>query len=85
MENKKLTKVSLILKASLGIVFITYVIVSMFNGFQNFDDVIFPIYFATILSSSYFSKDLLKNKSIQYPFIVMVILFLIFLVKTYLI
>jgi len=85
MENKKLRKVSLILKASLGIVFITYVIVSMFNGFQNFNGVIFSIYFATILSSSYFYKDFLKNKSIQYPFIVMVILFLIFLVKTYLI
>ena len=85
MENKKLTKVYLILTVSLGIVFITYVIVSMFNGFQNFDNVIFPIYFVTILSSSYFYKDLLKNKSVQYPFIVMFILFLIFLVKTYLI
>ena len=85
MENKKLTKVYLILTVSLGIVFIAYVIVSMFNGFQNFDNVIFPIYFVTILSSSYFYKDLLKNKFVQYPFIVMFILFLIFLVKTYLI
>ena len=84
-DNEKLTKGIVIINASLGIIFITYVIVSMFNGFKNFDEVIFPIYFTTILSSSYFSKDLLKNKSVQYPFIIMFILFLIFLVKTYLI
>ena len=85
MENKKLTKGIVIIYASLGIIFITYIIVSMFNGFKNFDEVIFPIYFVTILSSSHFYKDPLKNKFIQYPFYIMSILFVIFLVKTYLI
>ena len=85
MNHEKLTKGMVVLYTILGFVFITYVIVSMFNGFQNFDDVIFPIYFATILSSSYCSNDLLKNKSIQYPFIIMFILFIYFLIKTYLI
>ena len=85
MNNKKLTKGIVIIYASLGIIFITYVIVSMFNGFKNFDNVIFPIYFATLMSSAYFYKNILKHKFIQYPFIIMFILFLIFLVKTYLI
>ena len=85
MENKKLTKGIVIIYASLGIIFITYVIVSMFNGFKNFDEVIFPIYFVTILSSEHFYKNILKNKFVQYPFYIMGILFLIFLAKTYLV
>ncbi|MDC0201914.1 hypothetical protein OAJ56_01585 [Flavobacteriales bacterium] len=85
MENKKSTKVIVVLYSSLGIVFSTYVIINIIKGFQDFDDVIFSLYFATTLSSSYFYKDLLKKKSVQYPFIIMCILFIIFLVKTYLI
>ena len=84
-DNEKLTKGIVIINASLGIIFITYVIVSMFNGFKNFDEVIFPLYFVTILSLEHFYKSILKNKFIQYPFYIMGILFLIFLVKTYLI
>ena len=78
-------KLLLILLSSLGIIFITYVTVSMFNEFKNFDEVIFPLYFVAILSSQHFYKSILKNKFIQYPFYIMGILFLIFLVKTYLI
>jgi hypothetical protein len=85
MNNEKLTKGFVIIYASLGIVFITYVIVSMFNGFKHFDNVIFPIYFVTLVSSSYLYKNILKHKFILYSFIIMAILFLIFLVKTYLI
>ena len=85
MENKKLTKLFVVLYSCLGIVFSTYVIINMIKGFQDFDDVIFPIYFVTILSLSHFYKDPLKNKFIQYPFYLMSILFIIFLGKTYLI
>ena len=85
MANKKLTKVIVVLYSSLGIVFSTYVIINLIKGFQDFDDVIFPIYFVTILSLSHFYKDPFKNKFIQYPFYLMIILFIIFLVKTYLI
>jgi hypothetical protein len=85
MENKKLTKVIVVLHSSLGIVFSTYVIINLIKGFQDFDDVIFPIYFVIILSLSHFYKDSFKNKFIQYPFYLMIILFIIFLVKTYLI
>ena len=85
MENKKLTKLIVVLHSSLGIVFSTYVIINLIKGFQDFDDVIFPIYFVTILSLSHFYKDSFKNKFIQYPLYLMSILFIIFLVKTYLI
>ena len=85
MENKKLTKVIVVLYSCLGIVFSTYVIINIIKGFQDFDDVIFPIYFVTILSLSHFYKDSFKNKFIQYPLYLMSILFIIFLVKTYLI
>ena len=85
MESKKLTKVIVVLHSSLGIVFSTYVIINLIKGFQDFDDVIFPIYFVTILSLSHFYKDPFKNKFIQYPLYLMSILFIIFLVKTYLI
>ena len=45
MDNEKLTKGIIIIYAALGIIFITYVIVSMFNGFKNFDEVLILQYF----------------------------------------
>ena len=73
----------IVLYASLGVVFSIYVLINIFNGFKDFDDVIFPIYFVTVLSASY--KGVLQNKFVKYPFIVMLILFLYFLIKTYIV
>ncbi len=85
MEHQKLTKIKIIIYASLGVVFSIYVLINIFNGFKDFDDVIFPIYFVTVLSASYFYKGILQNKFVKYPFIVMLILFLYFLIKTYIV
>lgn len=85
MEHKKLTKIKIIIYASLGVVFSIYVLVNIFNGFKDFDNVIFPIYFATVLSASYFDKGFLQNNFVKYPFTVMLILFLYFLIKTYIV
>ena len=85
MANQELKKGMIIIYTLLGIVFIAYVIISMLNGSENFDEVVFPIYFTTILSSAYFKKNILENTFVKYPFVIMTMLFLIFLVRTYLI
>ena len=82
MANQELKKGVIMLYALLGIVFITYVIICMLNGSENFDEVVFPLYFVI---SIYFKKNILENKFLKYPFVIMTMLFLIFLVRTYLI
>jgi hypothetical protein len=86
MNKDKLEKVTVICFSLLGIINIIYVIICMLKRSDNFDSTIFPIYFVLITTSSYWSKEnILKNKFVQYPLIIMWILFLIFLGKTYLV
>ena len=77
-NTKKPSKGLVAAHAVIGIVFTIYIIICMLKNFENFDGVVFALYFMTILSS----KDFLKNNIIKYTFYITIVLLLIFLIHT---
>ena len=76
-NNKKISKGLVATHAFGGIVFVIYVIICMLKNFENFDGVVFGLYFMTILP---FQEDFLKNNIIKYTFYIILVLLLIFLI-----
>jgi len=76
-NNKKPSKGLVAMHAFVGIVFTIYIIICMLKNFENFDGVVFAIYFTTIIS---FQEEFFKNNIIKYTFYIILVLLLIFLI-----